>query len=61
MKSGFLQTGAAKRSVYVIPPHKSADRFCCLWLLFSASYGLVNANAKAQVQLDNLLLVLGLL
>lgn len=55
-KSAFLQTGAAERSVHVIPRRKSADRFRFLWLLLTALYGLANANAKSQVQSDNLVL-----
>ena len=61
VKSAFLQTGPAERSVYVIPPLVSEDRFRSVWLLLAASYGLVNANAKFQVQSDNLLLDLGML
>lgn len=48
-------------SLPVIPSDRSADRFCCLWLLPTPSYGLVSANAKFQVQYDNILLNLGLL
>ena len=31
-----------------------------LWLLLTAAYGLVNANAKWHFQSDNLMLVIGL-
>ena len=60
VKSAFLQTGAAERQVFVIPPGESKDRFKSLWLLLTASYGLVNANAKFQALADDLLLDLGL-
>ena len=52
VKSAFLQTGKAERDVYVIPPVESGDRGKCAWLLETASYGLVNANAKWQVHSD---------
>lgn len=57
--SAFLQTGAAERDVYVLPPRESADRGRFLWLLLAAAYGLVNANAKWQVLSDALVLALG--
>lgn len=61
LKSAFLQTGAAERSANIVPAWQSADRFRCLWLLLTASDGLVNAKAKFQVQSGVLLLDLGLL
>lgn len=54
-ESAFLQTGRAKRDVYVVPPRESNHKNF-LWLLLTASYGLVNANAKWQEQSDELLL-----
>ena len=49
--SAFLQTGAANRNVYVIPPRESNDK-SHYWLLLTSAYGLVNANAKWQEQSD---------
>lgn len=57
-ESAFLQTGPAKRSVYVVPPKECAVR-CFYWLLLTAAYGLVNANAKWQEMSDNLLFDIG--
>lgn len=54
-ESAFLQNGIAKRDVYVVPPRESNDKKI-LWLLLTASYGLVNANAKWQEQSDELFL-----
>ena len=45
VKSAFLQTGKAQRDVYVVLPRESHDR-AHYWLLLTAAYGLVNANAK---------------
>lgn len=59
VKSAFLQTGKAQRDVYVVPPRESLDRRN-RWLLLTAAYGLVNANAKWQDQSDTLLHELGL-
>lgn len=47
VKSAFLQTECAERHVYVIPPRKASDR-SHNWLLLTAPYGPVNANAKWQ-------------
>lgn len=47
----FLKTGNANQDVYVIPPRESADR-TVYWLLLTAAYGLVNANAKWQHKSD---------
>jgi len=57
--TAFLQTGDAKRSVYVKPPYESAQRGV-YWLLLVATYGLVNANAKWQSKSDAGLQKLGL-
>ncbi len=54
VKSAFLQTGAATRNVYVIPPRECSDR-SKYWLLLTAAYGLVNTNAKWQDHSDNFL------
>lgn len=59
VKTAFLQTGQAERDVYVVPPTESSDRNKCLWLLLTASYGLVNANAKWQVVSDQTLHKIG--
>ena len=45
VKAAFLQTGEAKRDVYVRPPKESLMKSTHLWLLLTAAYGLVNANA----------------
>lgn len=58
--SAFFETGAAQRSVYVSLPGESEDHYQCLRILHTASYELVNANTKLQVQSDNLLLNMGL-
>lgn len=60
MKNAFFQTGRAQREVYVIPSNESADRSHVYRLLRTAAYVLVNANAKWQVQSDDLLQNLGL-
>lgn len=57
--SAFLQTGPAERNIYLIPPSESSDRGRALWLLLFAAYGLVNANAKFQVQSDQMLISMG--
>lgn len=57
--SAYLQTGGARRDVYVVPPKESEDR-SKLWLLLTAAYGLVNAGAKWQEHADSSLLDLGL-
>ena len=57
--SAFLQTGDAKRDVYVIPPRECRRRSNCWILLFSA-YGLVNANTKWQEHCDYLFASIGL-
>lgn len=59
VKSAFLQTGSAERDVYVRPPHESAIK-SHYWLLLTAAYGLVNANAKWQVLSDSLFCDIGL-
>lgn len=53
--SAFLQTGEAQKDVLVILP-KGSNGKSHYWLLLSATYGLVNANAKFQAQSDELLL-----
>lgn len=60
VKSAFLQTGSAERQIYVKPPRESKMRSTHLWLLLTAAYELVNANAKWQVQSDACLYELGL-
>lgn len=53
-KNGFLQTVKVLRDVYLIPPKESSDKNH-LWLLLTAAYGLVHANAKWQALSDNIL------
>ena len=60
VKSAFLQTGAAMRDVFVKPPRESGMRSTHMWLLLTAAYGLVNSNAKWQVQSDQSFFELGL-
>lgn len=55
VKTAFFQTGQAARDVYVVPPKKCKDRHQVLWLLLTASYGLVSSNAKWQVIYDHVL------
>lgn len=57
--SAYLQTGDARRDVYVVPPRECEDR-SKYWLLKAAAYGLVNAGAKWQEHADALLQSLGL-
>ena len=57
--SAFLQTGDAKRDVYVIPPRECKNR-SFYWLLLTSAYGLVNANAKWQEHCDHLFVNIGL-
>lgn len=45
VKFAFLETGQAQRDVFVRTPRESADKRH-YWLLLSAAYVLVNANAK---------------
>lgn len=52
--------GKAERDVYVRPLRESPAKTTYLWLLLTASYGLVNANAKWQNQSDERLLEYGL-
>lgn len=59
VKNAFLHTGIASRDVYVDPPTESSDRKTYLWLLLTASYCLVNANAKWPVVSDQALLDIG--
>lgn len=59
VRSAFSQTGNARHNVYVIPPHESADR-SHYWLVLTAAYCLVYANAKWQDELDELIYKLGL-
>lgn len=39
----------------MVPPKDSIDYGKCLWLLLTATHGLVNANARFQSQNDNAL------
>ena len=58
--SAFLQTGGAKRDVYVVPPRECHNR-SNYWLLLTSAYGLINADAKWQEHFVHLFLTLGLL
>lgn len=60
VKAAFLQTGKAYRDVYVRPPRESHMKATHMWLLLTAAYGLVNANAKWQNHSDNLMFELNL-
>lgn len=57
--SAFLQTGAARRDVHVIPPRECKD-LSKFWLLLTAAYGLVNAPAIWKKQCDSFFRSLGL-
>lgn len=59
VKTAFLQADQAAPDLYVIPPRESTDRHQCFWLLFTASFGLENANAKRQVIYDHALYDIG--
>lgn len=61
VKSAFLHTGRTERDVYVLPPSESEHNKMYLWLLSSATYELINANAKWKVQSYQLFLDLGML
>lgn len=50
--SRFLQSGVVTRDVYMRPPNECTSRCKFLWLLRSASYGLVNANSTYQAAND---------
>ena len=58
IKSAFLQSGSAERDVYVVPPRECVKKGF-FWLLLTAAYGLVNANAKWQDHSDSFLRDLG--
>jgi len=60
VKAAFLKTGSAGRDIYVKPPRESGMKSTHLWILLTAVYGLVNANAKWQVQSDRRLFELDL-
>lgn len=47
--------GSTDRDGFVVPPQESQGRERVLWLLLTASYGLVNANATWQVISDQIL------
>ena len=57
--SAFIQTGDAKRDIYVVPPRECHDK-SFYWLLLTSAYGLVNANSKWQEHCDYLFTSLGL-
>lgn len=53
-----MQTGSALRDLFVVPPRECRRREF-YWLLLTAAYGLVNANAKWQQHSDEFLHTLG--
>lgn len=57
--AALLQTGPPSQDVYVIPPRESVDGGKVIWLLLTAAYGQVNANAKLKVQFDKALTEIG--
>lgn len=59
VKTAILQTEKAELYVYFIPPRESDDPGKSLWILITGSDGLVNLNAKYQVQSDESLIDLG--
>lgn len=59
MKLIFVQTGASESSVDGTILSRLQDRFRCLMLLFTLSYGLINANFKFGVHSDDLFLECG--
>lgn len=60
VKSAFLQSRPAERDVYVNPPRESKRRNE-VWLLLTAAYGLINANAKWQKISDTVFSEFGLI
>ena len=60
VKSAFFQTGKADRDVYVRSPRESQMKSSHVWLLLTAAYGLVNANAKWQNLSDDAMFDLSL-
>lgn len=59
VKVAFLQIGEAQTSLYVRLPRKSKLKYSYLWLLLTASYGLVNANAKWKNHSNVVILEIG--
>ena len=57
-KAAFLQTGMAQRDVYVVPRNE-IERKNYYWLLLTASYGVLNTNAKWQSAIDDYFKSLG--
>lgn len=45
MKTAFLETIEVQRNVHVVPLQDSEDYRCFVWLLLTASYGLISSNA----------------
>lgn len=58
-RSAILQTGEAKRKLYVLPPRDCSIRNIFYWLLLTATLGLVNVNAKWQENSDHFLQSIG--
>lgn len=50
VNSALLQTVLPQREIYVITPRESRDRRKILWLLLTATDGVLNANSKWQHQ-----------
>lgn len=53
-KSAFLHNGSVQRYLNAIPPRELSEK-SKIWLLLTASYGLLNSNAKWQAQSCELL------
>lgn len=50
VRAASLQTGDAKKDMYVKPPGEIRMRTTVVWVLLTAVYGLANANEKMAVQ-----------
>lgn len=61
LQRSFRQTVQAERDVYGPPQMERAYRGKSLWLLLTASYGLINGNAKWKIRSDAALYKKGLL
>lgn len=59
VKYAFLQTGDAQCEVYVVFPRERDSRGKCLCIFLETAYGIINANAKWQVQYYQMLLEMG--
>lgn len=55
----FPHIDQALRDVYFMPPHESAEKGLCVWILHTSAYGLINANKTSQVPSDSILTDMG--